>query len=211
MVTFKTEQEEFWAGSFGNEYTDRNVGEKGVANNTVLFSSILSKTEQIHSLIEFGANRGINLLAIRNISPHIELSAVEINQQAINELNLIKELKVYPGSLLDFTPDYQRDLVLSKGLLIHINPEAISDVYDLLYKSSRRYICLAEYYNPTPVEVLYRNHQGKLFKRDFAGDLMDKYPDLHLVDYGFVYHRDKNFPQDDLNWFLLEKSNPGSK
>ena len=34
---------------------------------------------------------------------------------------------------------------------------------------------------------------------------MKKYNDLDLVDYGFIYHRDKNFPQDDLNWFLLEK------
>jgi spore coat polysaccharide biosynthesis protein SpsF len=26
-----------------------------------------------------------------------------------------------------------------------------------------------------------------------------------LVDYGFAYHRDPNFPQDDITWFLLEK------
>ena len=28
-----------------------------------------------------------------------------------------------------------------------------------------------------------------------------------LVDYGFVYHRDNCFPQDDINWFLFEKFN----
>jgi spore coat polysaccharide biosynthesis protein SpsF len=44
-----------------------------------------------------------------------------------------------------------------------------------------------------------------LFKRDFAGDLLDRFPGLVLVDYGFVYHRDKAFPQDDMTWFLLEK------
>jgi hypothetical protein len=34
--------------------------------------------------------------------------------------------------------------------------------------------------------------------------MLDRFPDLSLVEYGFVYHRDP-FPQDDLTWFLLEK------
>jgi hypothetical protein len=44
-----------------------------------------------------------------------------------------------------------------------------------------------------------------MFKRDFAGEMLDKFQDLRLLDYGFVYHRDTQFPQDDVNWFLLEK------
>ena len=63
---------------------------------------------------------------------------------------------------------------------------------------------ICEYYNPTPVTVPYRGASERLFKRDFAGELMDRF-DLALVDYGFVYHRDSHFPQDDLTWFLLEK------
>ena len=63
-----------------------------------------------------------------------------------------------------------------------------------------------EYYNPTPIEVTYRGHAGKLFKRDFAGATLDKCPDWRWVGYGLVYHRDPDFPQDDLTWFLLEKS-----
>lgn len=59
--------------------------------------------------------------------------------------------------------------------------------------------------NPAPVEIAYRGHSGKLFKRDFAGDLLDRYGDLRLVDYRFVYRRDSNFAVDDLTWFLLEK------
>jgi spore coat polysaccharide biosynthesis protein SpsF len=65
-----------------------------------------------------------------------------------------------------------------------------------------------EYYSRKADEVLYRGHQGVLFKRDFAGELMDKFGSgLKLIDYGFVYHRD-TFPQDDLTWFLLEKTHP---
>lgn len=89
--------------------------------------------------------------------------------------------------------------------MIHINPEKLDTVYEMLYKYSKKYVMICEYYNPTPVEVNYRGNEGKLFKRDFAGEILDKFPDLKLIDYGFVYHRDANFPQDDTNWFLMEK------
>jgi len=65
---------------------------------------------------------------------------------------------------------------------------------------------MCEYYNPSPVEVNYRGHSGKLFKRDFAGEFLDKFSDVKLIDYGFVYQRDPAFPQDDLTWFLMEKT-----
>jgi len=82
----------------------------------------------------------------------------------------------------------------------------LNDVYEKLYNSSNRYILIAEYYNPTPVSVVYRGHSNKLFKRDFAGEMLDKYSDLTLVDYGFNYHRDNSFHYADTNWFLLEKN-----
>ena len=203
---FKTEQETFWAGSFGDEYADRNRGPEAMAANLAYFSQILNRTQRIESIIEFGANIGLNMEALRKLRPVAELSAIEINQKAIIELKKIKELKVYPQSILEFNADYQRDLVFTKGVLIHIDPNSLANVYDLMYQTSRRYICIGEYYNPTPVEVRYRGNQDKLFKRDFAGEMIDRFSDLRLIDYGFYYHRDTNFPQDDITWFLLEKS-----
>lgn len=204
MGEYKTEQEAFWAGSFGAEYTARNTGANWIASNTALFARILARTVAIRSVTEFGANIGMNLQAIRPLRPDAELSAVEINQQAVAQLRALGDIKIYDQSIHDFSPDHRRDLVLIKGVLIHINPDSLPQVYDLL-RTSRRYICLAEYYNPRPVEVPYRGHAGKLFKRDFAGELLDRFQDLPLVDYGFAYHRDENFPQDDITWFLLEK------
>jgi pseudaminic acid biosynthesis-associated methylase len=115
---------------------------------------------------------------------------------------------VYEQSILDFEPGRHWDMTLIKGVLIHISPDQLPAVYDRLYNSAGRYICLAEYYNPTPVEVTYRGHSNRLFKRDFAGEMLDRFPDLKIVDYGFVWRRDPIFPQDDCSWFLLEKSKP---
>jgi spore coat polysaccharide biosynthesis protein SpsF len=64
---------------------------------------------------------------------------------------------------------------------------------------------ICEYYNPSPVAIPYRGHSDRLFKRDFAGEMLEMFADLKLVDYGFAYHRDPAFPQDDITWFLMEK------
>lgn len=47
-----------------------------------------------------------------------------------------------------------------------------------------------------------------MYKRDFAGELMDMYPNLQLIDYGFVYRKDPVFVQGDTTWFLMEKKAP---
>jgi len=78
-------------------------------------------------------------------------------------------------------------------------------VYEKLYQPSSRYILVCEYYNTTPVAISYRGHTERLFKRDFAGEMLGKYSDLALIDYGFAYHR-VHPTLDDITWFLMEKS-----
>ena len=41
----------------------------------------------------------------------------------------------------------------TKSVLIHLNPDVLKDVYKTLYESSLRYILIAEYYSPTPVQM----------------------------------------------------------
>lgn len=177
-----------------------------IASDTALFAKALSRVGQLSSVIELGANIGLNLRAIRNLFPSVELRGVEINSQAAIVLkDLIGAANVHEGSILDFKVDKEADLALVKGVLIHINPEVLDVVYQKLYQATSKYILLCEYYNPTPVAVDYRGHQDRLFKRDFAGEMLDKYPSLKLLDYGFVYRHDPTFPLDDITWFLLSK------
>ena len=201
----ETEQEEFWLGDFGDKYIDRNRNKELLASNISLFKSILSRTGKIYSVLEFGCNIGMNLKSIKSLLPEVKLVGIEINKKAVDELRSSGIAKVIHGSVLDVEIDRSFDLTLVKTVLIHINPEKLDKVYSRLYDFSNKYICIAEYYNPIPVEINYRGHNDKLFKRDFAGELMKKYPDLELVDYGFIYHNDPIFPQDDINWFLLKK------
>ncbi len=205
-MKFKTEQEKFWAGEFGDEYISRNKSPGYLASNLNFFSRAFNQLGRPNSLIEFGANIGMNLRAIKLLFPSIDLFGIEINKKAADELaKLIGQENVFNGSIFDFEPTQKCDVSLIKGVLIHINPEMLSLIYEKLYAASNRYILICEYYNPSPVTISYRGHNDRLFKRDFAGEIVEKYPDLQLVDYGFCYKRDKAFPQDDITWFLLEK------
>ena len=206
----KTEQEMFWEGEFGTEYSDRNVGANILASNLALFTDIFKRVPKLNSVIEFGSNIGMNLKALDLLYPGQAQSAVEINVVAAKKINdSLPNSRVFNLAISDFEPgmlvDGPCDLALIKGVLIHINPEQLNMVYEKLYVSSKRFILVCEYYNPKPDTVSYRGHADKLFRRDFAGELLDTYADLKLVNYGFVYHRDASFPQDDLTWFLLER------
>ena len=94
-----------------------------------------------------------------------------------------------------------RELLNNKNV-VYLDGDIVvkKNITEYLYNFSDEYICIAEYYSPTPVKISYRGYYNRLFKRDFAGELMSKYPDLELVDYGFLYHKDPIFPQDDITW-----------
>jgi len=207
-MIFKTEQEAFWAGEFGTEYIKRNQGDALLASNLNYFSQALRNTRNVKTGIEFGANIGMNLKALKLLYPTMDLHAIEINADAAHELEQVIPVEhIYQSSILDWTPPPQAwDLVLIKGVLIHINPDELNQVYDKLVATTSRYLMVAEYYNPVPVAIPYRGHTDRLFKRDFAGEIMERHPKMQLLDYGFVYRRDPNFPQDDMTWFLMEKS-----
>jgi hypothetical protein len=56
-------------GEFGDEYINRNKNRSAISSNLALFSIALSRTSGIHSCIEFGANIGLNLIALKKSIP----------------------------------------------------------------------------------------------------------------------------------------------
>jgi len=205
-TNYKTDQEDFWSGEFGTNYITRNQSEDLLAANLFFFSNALKNANKIKSCIEFGANIGMNLKALKMLYPKIQLNGIEINQKAARELSdLIGEDNVFLESILNWDSKKVVDLSLIKGVLIHLNPDVLKIAYKKIYEASSRYILICEYYNTKPVSISYRGHEKRLFKRDFAGEMLDLYPSLKLLDYGFSYHRDTSFPQDDITWYLLSK------
>jgi len=200
-----TEQEEFWRGAFGDAYVERSQGPALVAARTALWARILKSCAGIETVTEFGANIGLNLRAMAALLPEARFTGIEINAGAARQLAALERVTAIEGSMLDVAPEAHADLAFTCTVLIHINPERLPDAYARLAGAARRYAVICEYYNPSPVEVAYRGHAERLFKRDFAGEFMDAHPAFRLRDYGFVYHRDPTFPADDFTWFLMER------
>ena len=205
-MSFHTEQEQFWATDFGNDYPSRNEGEKMISSNLALFSKIFKNCPEVQSVAELGCNIGLNLIALNRINKQLKLRGYEINEKAAktaNEEDIAEIVNTTVVEALDASTTY--DLTFTKGVLIHINPEMLHAVYQNLYDLSNRYILVCEYYNPSPVSIDYRGNKDRLFKRDFAGELINMYG-LKLVDYGFNYQHDPYLTQCDSTWFLLSKN-----
>jgi pseudaminic acid biosynthesis-associated methylase len=200
-----SETEIFWSGKFGDEYTQRNAGPEAEA--TAIRHACLSTKNLIDvpsSILEFGANRGLNIKALRLLYPDAEICALEINPAACRELRTLG-IEVFEMPISEFRATRQWDLVLVAGVLIHIPPQHLPETYDVLAAASRRWVLIREYHSPYPVEVEYRGHSERLWKRDFAGDFLSRHPSFKLVDYGFIYQGDSNHGQQDWNYFLLER------
>ena len=57
---FKTTQEEFWVGRFGNDYIARNSSDELMASNVFFFSQALKKAKRINTCVDMGANVGMH-------------------------------------------------------------------------------------------------------------------------------------------------------
>jgi len=203
-MNYTTEQEKFWAGEFGVSYIDRNNSEQLLYSKVSMWARMLQSANNIHSVRELGCNIGLNLVALKRLQPSLNLCGYEINEEAVRQAAEFNVAEIKHGSILEEINEVKVDLTFTTTVLIHINPNYLDNVYSNLVNGSNRYVLIAEYYNPIPTQINYRGHEDRLFKRDFAGDLIDNYG-LKLVDYGFVYKRDNWAPQDDISWFLLEK------
>lgn len=203
-------QLQFWRGSFGDDYIDRNpLNEATQKARIAMWQRILSalRDQPVDSILEVGANIGLNLAALRAVSP-ATLYALEPNEKARSRL--IENAAVSPERALGGSADSIAlddravDLVFTSGVLIHIAPENLPAACKEMHRVTRRYVACVEYFSSQPEEVLYRGHAGRLFKRDFGSFWLDQFPDLRIVDYGFFWRRATGL--DDLTWWLFEKA-----
>ena len=204
MTSEGTKQADYWKSDGGDGYISRNRSDSLHASNLALFAKALERlSPSPFTCLELGANIGMNFRALSALLPNFDYTGVEVNKRAVTELAK-NPCKAVHSSIEDYQVTQKFDLVLTKGVLIHLNPESLPSTYAKLYEASSKWILIAEYYAPEPSAVTYRGREDLLFKRDFAGEMLDMFPALKMHDYGFAYHRG-GFPQDDINWFVLRK------
>ena len=199
----RTEQEAFWAGSFGDEYTERN--RIAPATRLPFFREILSLAPDVQSVCEIGANSGHNLAALQSLNPGMRMTGIELNPSAFARLAAVPGITAVQSSIQDFPSSQQFDLVFTCGVLIHLNPADLQKVYRKMAALAGRYVLINEYFNPTPFAIDYRGHSGKLFKRDFAGEFLDTVKGFEPVRWGFLWKRMEP-AWDNSNWTLVRRT-----
>lgn len=202
-----------WQGSFGAEYIERNRATADVTSDAVIvFRRILETSgilSQVNSVLEVGANVGINLFGLRQVlGPKALLAAVEPNVLACEELRRNEGLQLAEVIESDAyrvpLPDESYDLVLTNGVLIHIPPDRLSQAMNEIVRISRCFVLCSEYFSHVPMEVPYRGQSGLLWKRDFGRAYLENNSELKVRNYGFLWQTE--FPHfDNLNWWLFEK------
>jgi len=161
----------------------------------------------IKHALEVGCNRGYNLMALADLFEW-DLVGIDPNQHAC-ELARASSAKfgVLLGHVFDLPfKDGYFDLVLTVGVLIHIAladlPVALSEIY----RVSRRYILVNEYFAEEETLIPYHNHNDLLWKRSFLKHYQTQFPDLALIRSGH-WEREDGF--DQTRWWVLEKPASG--
>jgi pseudaminic acid biosynthesis-associated methylase len=158
-------QEQFWAGTFGDEYTSRNrvTWEKRIP----FWREILTLT-RARSVLDVGCNAGWNLRAIKAVDPAVEAMGVDINAAAVAEaeaagleahLMSVNQVRILLAGF---------ELVCTSGVLIHVAPADLPEAMRNIVQASNRWVLAVEYESETEEQIDYRGNTERLWKRPFG-------------------------------------------
>jgi pseudaminic acid biosynthesis-associated methylase len=194
--------EALWAGEFGNDYVERNLGAYNARGP--FWQMILAETRAT-SVCEVGCNVGGNLQWLCPPLPGSKTCGVDINRKA---LDLVRQrvpgVRAFesPARSLPL-PDRAIDLVFTSGVLIHQPEESLPGVMSEMVRVAAKFVLCAEYADDHTVEVEYRGHEGALFRRDYGALFLERFPtELALMKTGFL-GKDQGF--DDTTWWLFSR------
>lgn len=157
--------EALWAGEFGDEYHDRNKAD----NRNLYWAQIIQHFPTLpKSVIELGAGKGENLVALHNNLPDLKrATAVEINPTAIGHLRGYPFIEVREESAWEVDDLGQYDLAIVRGFLIHVPAFKLNDVLKAL-GTAKKYVVMIEYMDQERREIPYHGHAGALWADKYA-------------------------------------------
>ena len=211
-----TQQENFWTGNFGREYTDRNsrpLGEWNEFYRSLFGHTKLEMNEEFigelprdTKILEVGCNTGMQLMGLQ-AAGFTNLYGIEIQSYAVEKAReFVRGVNIMQGSGLDLPfKDGFFHVVCTNGVLIHIAPDDLPRMMREMVRCSSRYILGYEYYASETTPIHYRGNEGFAWKTDFAQQFLKNCPGLRLVKqnlYPYILETERG-NQDVM--YLLEK------
>lgn len=167
-----------WSGNFGIRYTIRN---KIIPEKLVPFYKKALKDLEVEKILEVGCNRGHNLKAISYCGQY-DLYGIDINPYSILIAREMKEINFANGNIFDILyKDNYFDLVMTVGVLIHIDPHDLKNAIKELLRVSSKYYLMMEYnYEFEEFEKIeYRDSVG-LWRGNFKQLVLDNF-DVEII------------------------------
>lgn len=167
-----------WSGDFGIRYTIRN---KIIPEKLVPFYKKALKDLDVEKILEVGCNRGHNLKAISYCGQY-DLYGIDINPYSILIAREMKEINFANGNIFDILyKDNYFDLVMTVGVLIHIDPHDLKNAIKELLRVSSKYYLMMEYnYEFEEFEKIeYRDNMG-LWRGNFKQLVLDNF-DVEII------------------------------
>jgi pseudaminic acid biosynthesis-associated methylase len=194
--------EGLWSGDFGDDYVERNRAAS--EGRRPFWEHVLGKVEAA-SALEIGCNVGGNLRWLAELLGAENVAGVDVNERALevvrSEIPGV-DARVASARELPFA-DASFDLVFTTGVLIHQSPEELPRVMDEIVRTSRRYVLCGEYRADELEEVPYRGQRGALYKQDYGRLYQDRYPQLRLLEEGFLPKSEGVW--DDVTYWVFEQ------
>jgi pseudaminic acid biosynthesis-associated methylase len=187
----ETPQTREWTGTFGQEYTDRNLLTPEAHDDLYAydFGTTRKQLNQIflqgvpkHArILEVGCNIGNQLVLLQQMG-YRNLFGIEIQTYALElARSRTRNIGLSQGSVFRIPESGLFDLVFTSRVLIHISIADLGAAMDEIYRYAGTYIWGLEYYSPRATEVNYRDRHGLLWKTDYAKLYLDRFKDLELV------------------------------
>ena len=169
----ENEKKGTWCGDFGIRYTVRN---KIIPEKLVPFYKRILNDIEVEKILEVGCNRGHNLVALSYCGQY-DLYGIDINPYSIVVARDNKEISFTVGNIYDILyKDNFFDLVLSVGVLIHLEPNTLKDAIKEILRVSKKYFLMMEYnYDFEEFEkVPYRDNIA-LWRGNFKKVVLDNF------------------------------------
>lgn len=214
----KNQQENFWSGDFGKDYTNRNsrhyedfdkayktwYGVPRIKMNQTFLGSLPKDLR----ILEVGCNTGMQLACLK-LMGFTSLYGIELQDYAVQKAKEYTEgINIIQGSAFDIPfKDRYFDLVFTSGVLIHIAPENLPGVFSEMHRCSKKYIWGFEYYTEKTTPINYRGNEGFLWKANYGKLIREQFKDVVLMKEEFYPYITENEKGNVDFMYLLEKRN----
>ncbi|MEO8449708.1 MAG: pseudaminic acid biosynthesis-associated methylase [Gemmatimonadota bacterium] len=189
-----TPELQVWTSEFGRAYTDRNTlsvedmdqafaAQFGVAKTVIYRELVGAARLPAGRVLEVGCNIGLQLRLLERVNPGLEFHGLEPQPYAVKQARELSPNMTFHDGTAFALPfeDRSFDLVMTHGVLIHINPKDLPRALAEIHRVSRRFVLCHEYYAERPTEIRYHDRDGLLWKRNFGQAYLDQFADLRAV------------------------------